>query len=206
MKKLIIFIVCAVALCACGGSSEQKKPTDESKALPASSLVFKGKHAKLFKLVGETYTVNLVNAGDDGWQVRVKMKIANQTLFSQIKDNKNYERELKGAYGELLNSSDVELESLDMNRSDWEELIQEDEEMETTVSGKTWSYKRLSYEDAKEIFDNTVSVQISGLELKPREKSSPSKLLDDDTKEALDDVKDLIEMEGELLNALGGMF
>ena len=162
MKKILLLFACVSILYACGGSSP--KPTEESKTLPASSLIFKGKHAKLFKPVGDTFNVNLVKV-NDSWQVRIKMIIATNTPFEKIKNSSNFERELKGPYGKLLNSSDVELESLEMNSSDWETLIQEDEESEITVSGKTWSYKHMSYEAAKEIFDSTVAVEISGLEL-----------------------------------------
>ena len=55
MKKLLVLIVCAVMLCACGGSKPQSK--EESKTLPASSVVLKGKHAKLFKVAGNSYTI-----------------------------------------------------------------------------------------------------------------------------------------------------
>ena len=190
-------IMCAVTLCACGGS----KPKEETKTLPVSSIVLKGKHAKLFKVAGETYSVNLVKA-DEAWQVRVKLTIANQTPFEQIKGYQNYERELQGVYGELLNSNDVELETLDMNDEDWEELLQEDEPAETSASGETWSYKNFDYEAAKELFDKTAGVEISGLELKQAKKGNSSKLIDDETKETIDDMKELLEMEKGLINAL----
>ena len=83
--------------------------------MPASSLILKGKHAKLFKLSGDTYNVNLVKVADD-WQVRIKMTIATNTPFENIKNSENFEREIEGPYGKLLNSSDVELESLEMNK------------------------------------------------------------------------------------------
>ena len=92
----------------------------------------------------------------------------------------------------------VIVDSLDDSR-------QEDEETELTVSGKTWSYKRFEYEKAKEIFDNTVAVEISGLELVQAKKSNSSKLIDDETKETIDDMKDILEAEGEMLNALKGL-
>ena len=210
MKKMIVFIACAAMLCACGGSNSQSagdsksQPTEEFKKLPASSLVLKGKHAKLFKLAEDTYAVNLVKT-DDSWQVRVKMKMTTQTPFNQIKDSKNYEREIKGPYGQLLNSSEVELESLDMSDGDLDMLLQEDEEeTEIALTGRTWSYKHMDYTTAKELFDKTVSVEISGLELEPAEKKS-SKMIDDDTQETLDDMKDILEAEGEMINALKGL-
>ena len=207
MKKLLLLFACVSILCACSGSSP--KPTEESKSLPASSLILKGKHAKLFKLAGDTYNVNLVKV-NDSWQVRVKMTIATNTPFENIKNSENFERELKGPYGKLLNSSDVELESLEMNGSDWEALLQEDEESELAVSGNTWAYKHLEYERAKEIFDNTVAVEISGLELEPLKKeslkSATQSIMDDedvqDLKDAAETAGKLLEAEKDLLNAL----
>lgn len=207
MKKILFLTACIALLCACGGSSP--KPTEESKTLPASSLILKGKHAKLFKLSGDTYNVNLVKA-NDSWQVRIKMTIATNTPFAEIKNSSSFERELKGPYGKLLNSSDVELESLEMNSSDWETLIQEDEEAELSVSGNTWSYKNLEYERAKEIFDNTVAVEISGLELEPLKKeslkSATQSIMEDEDIQELKDAAEtagkLLEAEKDLLNAL----
>ena len=207
MKKFLLILACVSLLCACGGSSP--KPTEESKSLPASSLILKGKHAKLFKLAGDTYNVNLVKV-NDSWQVRVKMTIATNTPFEEIKNSENFEREIEGPYGKLLNSSDVELESLEMNDSDWETLIQEDEESELAVSGNTWAYKHMKYERAKEIFDNTVAVEISGLELRPLKKeslkSAAQSIMDDediqDLKDAAETAGKLLEAEKDLLNAL----
>lgn len=207
MKKILFLTACIALLCACGGSSP--KPTEESKTLPASSLILKGKHAKLFKLSGDTYNVNLVKA-NDSWQVRIKMNIATNTPFAEIKNSSSFERELKGPYGKLLNSSDVELESLEMNSSDWETLIQEDEEAELSVSGNTWSYKNMGYERAKEIFDNTVAVEISGLELEPLKKeslkSATQSIMEDEDiqeiKDAAETASKLLEAEKDLLNTL----
>lgn len=207
MKKILLLFACVSILYACGGSSP--KPTEESKTLPASSLIFKGKHAKLFKPVGDTFNVNLVKV-NDSWQVRIKMTIATNTPFEKIKNSSCFERELKGPYGKLLNSSDVELESLEMNGSDWETLIQEDEEAELSVSGNTWSYKNMGYERAKEIFDHTVAVEISGLELEPLKKeslkSATQSIMDDkdvqDLKDAAETAGKLLEAEKELLKAL----
>jgi hypothetical protein len=138
------------------------------------------------------------------------MTIASNTPFEDIKNSENFERELECPYGKLLNSSDVELESLEMNGSDWETLLQEDEEAELTTSGKTWSYKDMSYETAKEIFDNTVAVEISGLELKPLKKeslkSATQSIMEDqdiqDLKDAAETAGKLLEAEKDLLNAL----
>jgi hypothetical protein len=128
------------------------------------------------------------------------MTIATNTPFNKIKDYTKYEREISGPYAKLLNSSDVELENLDMNGSDWDTLLQEDEEAEVTVSGKTYEYKHMSYEAAKELFDNTVAVEISGLELEQaKEPSATQSLLGDD--EDLQDLKDATESAAKLLEA-----
>ena len=70
MKKLLLLFACVAVLCACGGSSsqteEKSKPAEETKKLPASSLILKGKHAKLFKLAGADYKVNLVKVATIG--------------------------------------------------------------------------------------------------------------------------------------------
>jgi hypothetical protein len=147
----------------------------------------------------------------EDWQVRVKMTIASNTPFEKIKNSEKFERELEGPYGKLLNSSDVELESLEMNGSDWETLIQEDEESEMAIGGKTWSYKHMAYERAKEIFDNTAAVEISGLELEPLKeesliKSATQSIYNDediqDLKDAAETAGKILEAEKDLLNAL----
>ena len=204
MKKMLVMIACVGLLCACGGSSKPQ-PTEETKTLPASNLVMKGKHAKLFKLGRDDYQVQLVET-NNGWQVRVKMTITHQTDFDQIKDHQNYACELKSVYGVLLNSSDVEVERLEMNESDWNELLQEEVGEENVITGKTWDYNHFDYSTAKAIFDKTVGVQITGIELKPVEKGKSSKLIDGETKEAIDDMKDILEAEGEMLNALKDLF
>ena len=135
------------------------------------------------------------------------MTIATNTPINQIKDYMKYERKITGPYAKLLNSSDVELESLEMSSSDWETLIQEDEETEVTVSGKTWEYKHLSYETAKELFDNTVAVEISGLELQQVKENSAAQFLSDDDdlkdlKDAAETADKLLEAEKELMKAL----
>ena len=75
------------------------------------------------------------------------------------------------------------------------------------ISCHTWDFNHFSYETAKNIFDKTVAVEISGLELEKKEKgkSGAASLFDGDTKEAIDDVKDIVEAEGELLKALTGI-
>lgn len=201
-------IVCAVSLCACGGSSKPK-PTEESKNLPASSLVMKGKHAKLFKLADDTYKVSLVNA-NDGWQVMVKMTLANKSTFEQVKDKNNYAPELTSVYGKLLSSSDVEIESLDLDTEDFENLIAEEVDEQAVVSGHTYSYHHFSYEDAKAMYDKTAAVELSGIELeKAKKESKKSSILDDedlqDVKDAAETASKLLEAEKGLLDALGGL-
>ena len=85
--------------------------------------------------------------------------------FKQLKDYKKYERELSSVYGNLLNVSEVELESLDLDESEWDVLLQEGAATETSITGKTWSYKSYSYEDAKSIYDRVAAVELTGIEL-----------------------------------------
>ena len=208
---VVILIIAIVSTCSSGSSSKssEEKETaqkEEFKTLPASSLILKGKHAKLFKLADDTYKVSLVQS-NNGWQVRVKMTIANKSTYSQFKDKKIYSSELGSVYGKLLNSSDVEIESLDMDEGDWNTLFEEEVDAEAEVKGTTYSYHNYNYETAKSMFDKTVAVELSGIELeKAKKENTSSKLLDDDTQETLDDVKDIIKTEKELLDALGGLF
>ena len=207
MKRVLSLIACAAMLyaCACGGE-KKPAPTEETKSLPASSLVLKGKHAKMFKLGEDDYKVSLVQT-NDGWQVRVKMTLALAMPYNKLKDYKNYEQEITCIYGRLLNSSEVEIESLNMDDVDELECLpQDDIDDVAKISGHTWDYLRYSYETAKEIFDKTVAVEISGLELNKKDKgSSASSLFDSETNDAINDVKGLIEAEGELLEALTGI-
>lgn len=203
-------MVCAAVLCACGGSSKPQ-PTEESKTLEASSLILKGKHAKLFRLADDSYKVSLVNT-NDGWQVMVKMTLANNSTYEQIKDKKNYEPELTSVYGRLLNSSDVEIETLDLDTEDFENLIAEDIDEQAVVSGHTYSYHHYSYEVAKDMYDKTAAVELSGIELeKIQSKSGTSSgsVFDDedlqDVKNAAETASKLLEAEKGLLDALGGM-
>jgi len=132
----------------------------------------------------------------------VKMTLANNSTYEQVKDKKNYEPELTNVYGKLLNSSDVEIETLDMDTEDFENLIAEDMDEQAIVSGHTYNYHHFSYEVAKAMYDKTVSVELSGIELekarKENDKSSVSSILDDDD---LQDVKDAAETAGKILEA-----
>ena len=142
---------------------------------------------------------------NDGWQVRIKVPITLKTEFKQLKDYKKYERELSSVYGNLLNVSEVELESLDLDESEWDVLLQEGAETETSITGKTWSYKSYSYEDAKSIYDRVAAVELTGIELEEAEETTSSSLFDEETKQSMDDAMELLEAEAELLNALGGL-
>lgn len=210
MKKFLLMIACATLMCACGGkTSSSQQPTDEAKSLDASTLTMRGKHANLFKVSTDTYKVMLVQA-NDGWQVRIKVPLTLKTEFKQLKDYKKYERELSSVYGNLLNISEVELESLDLDESEWDVLLQEGAETETSITGKTWSYKSYSYADAKSIYDRVAAVELTGIELKEAEETTSSSIFEDedleDVKAATEDMLEILEAEAELLNALGGLF
>ncbi|MBQ9338713.1 MAG: hypothetical protein IJS13_00085, partial [Paludibacteraceae bacterium] len=81
---------------------------------------------------------------------------------------------------------------------------------ELAIGGNTWTYKHMEYERAKEIFDNTVAVEISGLELRPLKKeslkSATQSIMEEqdiqDLKDAAETAGKLLEAEKDLLNAL----
>ena len=210
MKNLLLILFCSLLVCACTCSENSLKknsrvtPQEESKSLPTSSVSLKGKHAALFKVAGDTYKLNLVKT-NEGWEVRTKITLANKTSFDNIKDKNKYEPELTNIYGELINGSDVEIESLDIDEDDLEALILEDVGDEATINCKTYGYHHFSYDEAKSIYDKTVGILLSGIELKQATKGKSSNAIDDDLSETIDDVKDMIEAEGELLKALGGI-
>lgn len=200
MKKFLLMIACASLMCACGGkTSSSQQPTDEAKSLDASTLTMRGKHANLFKVSADTYKVMLVQA-NDGWQVRIKVPLSLKTEFKQLKDYKKYERELSSVYGNLLNVSEVELESLDLDESEWDVLLQEGGETETSITGQTWSYKSYSYADAKSIYDRVAAVELTGIELEEAEETTSSSIFED---EDLEDVKAATE---DMMEILGGLF
>ena len=210
MKKFLLMIACASLMCACGGkTSSSQQPTDEAKSLDASTLTMRGKHANLFKVAADTYKVMLVQT-NDGWQVRIKVPLSLKTEFKQLKDYKKYERELSSVYGNLLNVSEVELESLDLDESEWDVLLQEGGETETSITGQTWSYKSYSYADAKSIYDRVAAVELTGIELEEAEETTSSSIFEDedleDVKAATEDMMEILEAEAELINALGGLF
>ena len=204
MAALLIFCI------GCGSRSGKKsggEPKEESKSLPVSSVTLKGKHANLFKPTGGKYTVSLVNT-NDGWEVRAKITIANKTPYDKIKDNHKYECELESVLGYLLNSSDVEIESLDIDEDELDALLLGGVDDETTITCKTYGYHHFTYEQAKEIFDKTVGIIISDIELSESDDDDDdgkSKLFSDDAADAIDAAKDIIEVETDLLKALGGM-
>lgn len=210
MKNYILLIFCSLLVCACScsESSSKKKsrvtPQEESKTLSASTISLKGKHAALFKVAGDTYKLNLVNT-KDGWEVRAKITLANKSSYDNIKDKDKYEQELTNISGVLINGSDVEIESLDIDEDDLEALMLEDLGDEATITCKTYGYHHFSYEEAKSIYDKTVGLLLSGIELKQIAKGRKSSTIDDDLSETIDDVKVIVEAEGELLKALGGM-
>ena len=210
MKKFLLMIACATLMCACGGkTSSSQQPTDEAKSLDASTLTMRGKHANLFKVAADTYKVMLVQT-NDGWQVRIKVPLTLKTEFKQLKDYKKYERELSSVYGNLLNTSEVELESLDLDESEWDVLLQESAETETSITGQTWSYKGFSHEYAKSIYDKVAAVELTGIELEEAEEEEiTSSIFEDEdlkeVKETAEDMMEILEAEAELINALGGL-
>ena len=210
MKKFLFIIACASLMCACGGkTTSSQQPTDEAKSLDASTLTMRGKHANLFKVAADTYKVMLVQT-NDGWQIRIKVPLTLKTEFKQLKDYKKYEREVSSVYGDLLNVSEVELESLDLDESEWDVLLQEGAETETFITGQTWSYKSFSYEYAKSVYDKVTAVALTDIELEEAEEESTTSAIFEDqdlkeVKEATEDMMEILEAEAKLINAIGGL-
>ncbi|MGN0235385.1 MAG: hypothetical protein ACI4BD_03575 [Paludibacteraceae bacterium] len=183
-------------------SAIKEQPKEESKSIPMSSVVLKGKHANLFKGEGDSCKVSLVQANGD-WQVRVKMTIANKKSYNQLSDKSKYKRELGSITGELINASDVELTSLDISTGDWDMLVAEEAGAQQVMSMKTYTYHHYTYEKAKEIYDNVAGIELSNIELDEKEKSDTMEsIYDDDTRQAIEDAQQILEAEGEMLNAL----
>ena len=99
---------------------------------------------------------------------------------------------------------------MDLDESEWDVLLQEGGETETSITGQTWSYKSYSYADAKSIYDRVAAVELTGIELEEAEETTSSSIFEDedleDVKAATEDMMEILEAEAELINALGGLF
>lgn len=200
MKKLLLFFMCASMLYACGGKPESQ-PTEESKNLASSSVVLKGKHANLFKVDGDDCKVSLVQVGGD-WQVRVKLTIANNKSYHQLSNKAKYQPEVANVRGQLLNAGDVELASLEVSTEEWNMLLAEDVDGQMEITLKTYAYQHYTYDQAKAMYDKVAGVELTNIELEKAKSGSDESLFDDETQKAIKDVQQILEVEGQMLDAL----
>ena len=207
MKKVFLFFMCASMLYACGGKPEsqptEEQPTEESKNLASSSVVLKGKHANLFQVDGDACKVNLVQVNGD-WQVRVKMTIANKKSYNQLSNKAQYQPEIKKIGGQLLNASDVEVSALEVPNEEWNMLLAEDVDGQMEITLKTYGYHHYTYEQAKAIYDKVAGVELTNIELEEAKAASDGveSVFDDETKKTINDVQQILEVEGQMLDAL----
>lgn len=204
MKKVLFILMSTIVLCSCGssGSKSQSQPQEESKNLSATSLVLQGKHAKLFQSAEDSYQVKLVQT-DEGWEVRAKVIMKRKNAYEQLDNYAKYEKELSSLDGKFLNDNDVEIADCSVDREPLNMLLQDHELEQATLKPQTWSYKHLSYEDAKAIYDKVAYLELTDIELEESDYSDVSgDIFDDDTKETLETATELLKAEGELLNTL----
>lgn len=190
-------IVCAATLCACGGSGSEKtdEPQNESREMAASTLKLKGTHASWFK-VEEPYLLRLVKIPDSGWQVRVKIN------FVKVKeiDTKRYQPQFKCcpdiAY---IDDCDVEVQEGQLSSDYFNSLCAKEIGEPEELILQPFCWKEMTYENAKKIYDATVSVVITDMDLDEVKKQNGVKkdILNDDVKE----LKDAAETAGKILEA-----
>jgi len=200
-------------LSMCGGGSEEKSSStlssehqNESREMAASTLKLKGTHASLFKIEAP-YRLSLVQTPEDGWQVRAKINFTKAKDF----DNKSYQPTLESCHVSFIDDYDVELASAEYNETDFSTLLVKEIGESEEISFHTWRYKRMSHEEAKNIYDKVRGVIISDMALEKikkedAKKSATQSILEDDEmqdlKEAAETAGKLLEVEKDLLDAL----
>ena len=197
------FILIAALLSMCSGSNDKStasnEPQNESREMAASTLKLKGSHASLFK-VEEPYLLRLVQTPDKGWQVRVKIN------FIKIKeiDTRRYRLNMdccpEMAY---IDDFDVELQQGQLSNDYFNTLCAKEVGEPEELVLQPFSWKPMSYEDAKKIYDATKSVLITDLDL---EEISSKDVINEATKSIFDDddvkeLKDAAETAGKILEA-----
>ena len=219
--KWIIGIIGAVILFSilstCGGESEPEDTSNqhnESRQLEASTLKLKGVHASLFKVEGP-YQVSLVKTQDKGWEVRCK--------FTAIKakdiDPETYQAKLRCCnYIDYIDDFEVELISGQYDYEEFHTLLAKTVGESEEITLKPYQFDYTSYKTAKEIYDKLCGVIINDIELEVVEKDKVAEKTQTTTKtsteenpdlkevkEAAEDVKEILEAEIELVEALGGL-
>lgn len=218
--KWIFGIVAAIIVISiastCGNDTDKKQENtqhqNESRKIEASSIKLKGTHASWFK-VEDPVQISLVKTTDKGWEVRAKI------LFIKTKeiDTKTYQAQLQCCqYIDFIDDFDVELISGQYSEEEFNTLHAKAVGESETITLKPFQWDGMSYEKAKNIYDKLCGVVINGIEFEKVEESttttststSTSIFEDDDLKEvkqAADDMKEILEAEAELINALGGL-
>lgn len=219
--KWIFGIVAAIIVISiastCGNDTDKKQETtqhqNESRKIEASSIKLKGPHASWFK-VEDPVQISLVKTTDKGWEVRAKITF----IKTKEIDTKKYQAQLQCCqYIDFIDDFDVELISGQYSEEEFNTLHAKAVGESETITLKPFQWDGMSYEKAKNIYDKLCGVVINGIEFEKVEESttttststSTSIFEDDDLKEvkqAADDMKEILEAEAELINALGGLF
>lgn len=208
-------MACALLLCACGGGSKssesEEQHENENREMAVSTLKLKGTHSSLFK-VEEPYLLRLVKTPDDGWQVLVKINF----IKAKEVDTNAYQTSLQCCHNmAYIDDSDVELMNGQYPYEDFSTLLVKEVGESEEIILKPFSWEKMSYEEAKKIYDAVSTVAIYDMELEEIEKdddedvssnASLKSTLKDAVDDAMDDddmkdLKEAAETAGEILKA-----
>ena len=214
--KWIIGIVAAIIaisiISTCGNNTDKKQETtqhqNESRKIDAASLKLKGTHASWFN-VEDSLQISLVETTDKGWEVRAKITF----IKTKEIDTKKYQAQLQCCQDiDFTDDFDVELISGQYSYEEFNTLHAKSVGESETITLKPFQWEGMSYEKAKNIYDKLCGVVINGIEFEKAEESTSStstSIFEDEeleeVKKAADDMKEILEAEAELINALGGL-
>ena len=214
--KWIIGIVAAIIaisiISTCGNNTDKKQETtqhqNESRKIDAASLKLKGTHASWFN-VEDSLQISLVETTDKGWEVRAKITF----IKTKEIDTKKYQAQLQCCQDiDFTDDFDVELISGQYSYEEFNTLHAKSVGESETITLKPFQWEGMSYEKAKNIYDKLCGVVINGIEFEKAEESASStstSIFEDEeleeVKKAADDMKEILEAEAELINALGGV-
>ena len=214
--KWIIGIVAAIIaisiISTCGNNTDKKQETtqhqNESRKIDAAFLKLKGTHASWFN-VEDSLQISLVETTDKGWEVRAKITF----IKTKEIDTKKYQAQLQCCQDiDFTDDFDVELISGQYSYEEFNTLHAKSVGESETITLKPFQWEGMSYEKAKNIYDKLCGVVINGIEFEKAEESTSStstSIFEDEeleeVKKAADDMKEILEAEAELINALGGV-
>jgi hypothetical protein len=214
--KWIIGIVAAIIaisiISTCGNNTDKKQETTQhqnaSRKIDAASLKLKGTHASWFN-VEDSLQISLVETTDKGWEVRAKITF----IKTKEIDTKKYQAQLQCCQDIYFTDDfDVELISGQYSYEEFNTLHAKSVGESETITLKPFQWEGMSYEKAKNIYDKLCGVVINGIEFEKAEESTSStstSIFEDEeleeVKKAADDMKEILEAEAELINALGGV-